>query len=109
MNRLNIADLSFCDTEINDSEKVKGGMLYDSLELYYGYLANFSFPIAKSDLKLVEQSLAKGGYKTSYYYDEKSGDIAILASKGNGKSFSSNTISYLSNGERSSSFEFAST
>lgn len=111
MSKLKVADLSFCETEFDSSEKVKGGMsVFDSLLSSYRANANFSSPAAKSDVQLVEQSLAKDGYKTSYFYDDSTGDFAIVASKGNGnaKTFSGVAKSYYPNGRNVSSLASAS-
>ncbi|BAY86874.1 hypothetical protein NIES267_63850 [Calothrix parasitica NIES-267] len=108
MSRLRIADLSFCDTENDDSEKVKGGMSYDFLRTYYPSFADkFYFPTVKSGWELVDQSFAKDGSRTSSYYNRDSGDFTIVESKGNYKAFSITTKKYFDNGESSSSVAFA--
>ncbi|MBV6623598.1 MAG: hypothetical protein KI793_11780 [Rivularia sp. (in: Bacteria)] len=97
MSRLKITDLSFCKTEINDSEKVMGGAsISESLEPFFSYHEDFSFPSANSGFKLAEKSLAKYGYKTSYFYDDATGDFAVVVSKasGNGKAYSQASKSY---------------
>jgi len=111
MSRLKVADLSFCETEYESSEKVQGGMsVFDYLLSSYRASANFSSPAAKSDINRVEQSLAKNGYKTSYFYDDATGDFAIVASKrnGNAKAFSGVAKSYYPNGRNVSSLASAS-
>jgi len=110
MSRLKIADLSFCETEFDISEKVKGGMSFlDYFATYSRSYSNFPFPATKSNFKLVEQSLAKDGYKTSYFYDDATGDFALVASKGNGRgqAFSGVTQRYFPNGRNVSSFASA--
>ncbi|WP_414622987.1 hypothetical protein [Calothrix sp. CCY 0018] len=110
MSKFKIADLSFCETEINDSEKVKGGAsISESLAPYLSYHKDFYFPNAKSGFKLAEKSLAKYGYKTSYFYDDATGDFAIVVSKasGNGKAYSEASKGYTSNGIRNSAKSFA--
>lgn len=113
MSRLKVADLSFCETEFDDSEQVKGGMSYLGyiLSSYgYGTSADFSSPVSKSEIQLVEQSLTRNGYETSYFYDKNTGDFAIVASKENGsaKAFSGVTKSYYPYGRGVSSIASAS-
>ena len=111
MSRLKVADLSFCETEFDSSEKVKGGMsVFDYILSSYRIGANFSSPVTKSEMNLVEQPLAKNGYETSYFYDEKTGTYAIVSSKGNGsaKAFSGVAKSYYPNGKNVSSIASAS-
>lgn len=110
MNRLTIDDLSFCETEFNNTERVKGGMsISDVLSSYYSPYADSSFPIANSDLKLAEQSLAKDGYQARYYYDDATGDFVMVASQeyGSGTAFSRVSKSYVSNGRSVNAFALA--
>lgn len=110
MSRLKVTDLSFCETEFDASERVKGGMLsVDYFASYSSFGADFPSPAAKSNFQLVEQSLAKDGYQTSYYYDNSTGGFALVATKGNGsaKASSKVTKSYFYNGQYVSSIASA--
>ena len=111
MSRFKIADLSFCETEVNDSEKVTGGAsISEYLSPYFSYYDDFYFPSANSGFKLAEKSLTKHGYETSYFYDDATGDFAVVVSKasGNGKAYSQASKSYSSNGKIVSAKAFAS-
>ncbi|AFY52965.1 hypothetical protein Riv7116_0361 [Rivularia sp. PCC 7116] len=111
MSRLKITDLSFCKTDINDSEKVRGGAsISESLAPHFSYYDDFYFPSANSGFKLAEKSLTKYGYKTSYFYDDATGDFAVVVSKakGNGKAYSQASSSYAYKGKIASAKAFAS-
>ncbi|MCJ8281656.1 MAG: hypothetical protein MJK14_17815 [Rivularia sp. ALOHA_DT_140] len=105
---MKVVDLSFCETDVDNYRKVKGGKssLDSLLSHYRTKFADYSFPVAKSDWKLVEQSLAKDGYKTSYYYDDATGSYTLSASKkyGSGKTYSGLAKHYFYNGKSVSGY-----
>jgi hypothetical protein len=110
MSRFTIADLSFCETEINDSEKVRGGYSSaDYLVSYFSDRKDFYSPSANSGFKLAERLLAKYGYEVSYSPDGAKGDFTVVKSKayGNGKTYSQASSSYGYKGKAASAKSYA--
>ncbi|MGD1910483.1 MAG: hypothetical protein ACFB2X_06415 [Rivularia sp. (in: cyanobacteria)] len=79
MNRLKIADLSFCETEFEDSAKVEGGM--SSFFSYSFPFQNFFLPIDESEVEILEELVGKNGDKIRYFYDEETNSSGVVISK----------------------------
>jgi hypothetical protein len=112
MSKLKIANLSFCETDIDSSRKVRGGNSdFNSLLSYYrSKFGNFSSAIGKSDVESLKKSFAKRGYKVSYGYDDATGGYSLAVSKKEDKknAYSGATKSYFYNGKSMSSYSSAS-
>ena len=77
MSKLKIADLSFFETELNNSGKIKGGISHIFRPFYYRFL----FPVDESDMEVLEESVTENGSKTTYFYDEETDSSGIIVSK----------------------------
>ena len=78
MSKLKIADLSFFETELNNSGKIKGGISHKFRPFYY---YRFLFPVDESDMEVLEESVTENGSKTTYFYDEETDSSGIIVSK----------------------------
>lgn len=87
MSRLKIADLSFCETEVENSGQIKGGM---SSTISFTYLfpsfSRFLLPIEESSVEVLGESIGKDGEKIRYFYDEEIDGYGFEISKENGNS-----------------------
>ncbi len=84
MSRLKIADLSFCETELENSGKIKGGMSSTiSFSYFFPSLSRFLLPIEGSDVEVLEESVGKDGEKIRYFYDEELDGYGVEISKQN--------------------------
>ena len=85
MSRLKIADLSFCETELEKIGQIKGGM---SSTISFSYLSlpfsRFLLPIEASDVEVLEESVGKNGEKIRYFYDQEIDGYGFEISKENG-------------------------
>ena len=80
MSKLKIPDLSFCETELDNSDQVRGGM---SRHLYFpfSFYSGFWLPFRESEMEVIEESLAENGSKRTYFYDEETDSSGVLVSK----------------------------
>jgi len=109
MSRLEIADLSFCETEFENSGKVQGGRrLPLSPRLSFN---NFLLPVEESELEILEESVGKNGEKMRYFFDKEtdSSGVVMLKETDSSRTMVSTVVGSDISGERySSSFVFSS-
>ncbi len=89
MSRLEIAELSFCETELENSGQIKGGMSSTNRFSSFSFGAFprlISIPSLKSDsdIEILEESEGKDGEKIKYFYDKGIDGFGVEVSKENG-------------------------
>ncbi|MEO1372799.1 MAG: hypothetical protein AAFW70_00430 [Cyanobacteria bacterium J06635_10] len=109
MSKLEITDLSFCETELEDSGKVKGGM-----SSFFSYVSpsfyRFLRPIEEYDVEILEESVGEDGEKIKYFYDRETDSSGVEVSKetGSGKIMSTVVEGNINGGKFARSSAFAS-
>lgn len=78
MSKLKIPDLSFCETELDNSCQVKGGMLGQPFSFHRYY--QFLLPLEESEMEVLEESVTDGS-RTTYFYDEETDSSGVLVSQ----------------------------
>ncbi len=86
MRRLEITDLSFCQTEFEDSGKVQGGMLLRTTKFSFLSFAPFPTrflpPILESDIEDLEELEGQNGEKIQFLFDGNSYGVASMTDSG---------------------------
>lgn len=81
MSKLKISDLSFYETDFDNSSQVRGGMsLKHYLSLRFRY-SRLLFPIEESEVEFLEESVGKKGETIRYFYDETVDGYGFVVSK----------------------------
>lgn len=109
MKRLEITDLSFCETELEDSDKVNGG-ISSFFSLIHPFYSKFLLPIQESEVEVLEQSVGKNGEIITYFADQETNISGLQVSNetGSGKAVSTVITGNFSGGDFVRSSAFAS-
>lgn len=88
MSRLEIAELSFFETELENSVQIKGGMSFEERlsSLSFGNFPRrlISIPVLDSDIEVLEESEGKDGEKIRRFRVGETGGFGVEISKENG-------------------------
>jgi hypothetical protein len=86
MRRLEITDLSFCETEFESCGKVQGGTLLKSTNFSFLSFAPFPErffpPILESDIEVLEELEGQNAEKVQFLFDGNSSGVASITDSG---------------------------
>ncbi len=110
MSILKIADLSFCETSLNNCSHIRGGITSIKSRVLRSVNSRLLFSIEEFEVEILGEILTENGDGIRYFYDNKTDTDGVIISKqtANGIAISGITEGNVPSGKRISSFAIAS-